>query len=224
MPSTRSRPSSRSTRSWRTRMPLRSSRARASASSSHAPSVHSVTSRLQPVSSSDSPRPRCRSAIDRKRRVTHFPAVAVRTMEDAAAIELAEPGDVRQVVDHAGGDQQPPRGQLLTVGEADREPLIGPARGAGDFDVAQLDRVVAPQLLARDPQEFARIDAVAREESVHRVRRGVARLAGVADEDAPPAAAENQRRAQSGGAGPDNDDVVHAIMLTRLPGRPRRAA
>ena len=44
------------------------------------------------------------AAVDRERPIAHFPAVAVRAVEDAAAVQLGEAGDRRQVVDDAGGD------------------------------------------------------------------------------------------------------------------------
>ena len=84
------------------------------------------------------------------------------------------------------------------IGERDMEPRLA-ALGRRHFDVAELDGLVRPQLIASDLQELPRRDAVARQESVHGLRGGVARLARVAHEHAPPAAAEHQRGAQPGG-------------------------
>jgi hypothetical protein len=46
------------------------------------------------------------AAVDRQRLIAHFPSVAVRTMEDAAAVQLAEAGNAGQVVDDAGGEEE----------------------------------------------------------------------------------------------------------------------
>ena len=86
----------------------------------------------------------------------------------------------------------------------------GLALGGRHLDVAELHRVVARQLLPGERQELRRRHAVAGEIAVQRMRGVVARAAGVAHEHGPAAAAEDQRRAQSGGPGADDDDVEHS--------------
>ena len=207
-------PSRRTTRSSRTRMPWRSRRARSSGAISDGPSVQSTRSRLQPVSSSDRPSAALAAAVDRERLIAHFPAVAVRTVEDAHAVELAEAGNVRQVVGDAGRDQQLARLQRRPVGERDVEPRVA-ALGGGDLDVADLHGLVRPQLLARDPQELARRRCRrARGTRAWRARRRCA--------DGRVSQTSTRRRqrprisAALSPAGPraDDDDVVHDIMVT----------
>ena len=62
---------------------------------------------------------------------------------------------------------------------------------------------------ASEAQEFERGYAVAREITVQSGRSRVARPSGVAQQQPAPASAQHERRAQSGGSAPDNDDVEH---------------
>src|SRR5262249_34986279 len=116
------------------------------------------------------------AAVDRERLVAHFPAVAVRAVEDTEPVELPEAGKVGDVVDDAGRDQELARLVLRSVGERDVKACVAAASGVGDSDVADLHGVVLPKLFARNPENLARRNAVAREIAVHRARRGVARL------------------------------------------------
>jgi hypothetical protein len=62
-------------------------------------------------------------------------------------------------------------------------------------------------LLTADAAEPFRVLTLAREETVERARRVVAGLVGVKKQDAAAAASENQRSAQPGRAGADDDDI-----------------
>ena len=62
-------------------------------------------------------------------------------------------------------------------------------------------------------QELARRHAVAGQVAVQRVRGGVARPPGVADEHRAAAAAEHERGAQPRGPGAHDDDVVHGAVV-----------
>ena len=72
--------------------------------------------------------PTVAAAVDRQRLVAQLPSVAVRTMEHAAAVQLAEPGTLGEVVDHSGGNQELARVVLSTVLERDVE---GPVAAFG---------------------------------------------------------------------------------------------
>src|SRR6185436_16174621 len=91
-----------------------------------------------------------------------------------------------------------------------------------DLLVANLDGLVLRDLVSRQPQEVSRCEAVAGQVPVQRARWSISRLAIVEDDDRPPAAAQHQRGAQSGGAGADHDDVMfrlvgHVGRLGQLP-------
>ena len=99
--------------------------------------------------------------------------------------------------------------------ERDAE-VAGPALRGNDLAGSKLHGGVLSQLLARQAQEFARRRAVAREEAVQRVRRGVAVPAVIEDQHRAPAPAEHQGSAQSGGAGADDDDVSAVDVNSQL--------
>jgi hypothetical protein len=52
--------------------------------------------------------------------------------------------------------------------------------------------------------------AIARQKSVHRFRRGVARMPGIEQKRFAAAASKNKRGAETGGASANNDDLEHA--------------
>src|SRR4029077_16572985 len=96
--------------------------------------------------------------------IAALPPVAVRAVEDRSAVALFESVDRRQVVDHAGGDEQIAPGLLDAVAQADAK-AVGLALRRGDADAAELD-VVDGQLAASQLVELRRRDAVAGEVAV----------------------------------------------------------
>jgi hypothetical protein len=78
----------------------------------------------------------------------------------------------------------------------------------GDRRLARFD-AVRHQLFTSKAKEVERGYAVTREKTVQRGRSRVTRPSGVTEEQPAPASGENERRAESGGAAPDNDDVEH---------------
>src|SRR6185369_16590709 len=143
------------------------------------------------------------AAVGRERLIAHFPAFAVRAVVDGFAVQLFGSGNIRQVVDETGRDQelaaaQGPaalRGQLETFACCHR---------VFDALAAKLDGFVAGDFLAGDPPQLGRSEPVAAQETMHRVRRGIAVLAGVEKHDAPAAAAKHQGRRKSGRASTDD--------------------
>ena len=137
-----SRPSSRATRSSRSAMPLRSSRARSvpvdlgrTVGAQH--EVAAPGGQLERQSETARAR-----AVDGDRLVAHLPAVAVRTVKHAAAVELAEARRSR-----AGCRTRRWRSAACATRtsrrrERHRERGRRLARGAATLDIAQLDGVV----------------------------------------------------------------------------------
>ena len=129
-------------------------------------------------------------------------------MEHAPPIKLAKAIDLRNVVADAGGDQELARPHLLAAVQRGHEGAAHAFRG-GNGDIAHFDGVVLRQLLASEAQELGWRDPVAGEITVQRGCRLVPRMAVVAQQDAPPAAAEDERGAQTRGPAASNDDVIH---------------
>ena len=182
-----------------------------SASISEAPSVHSTRSRLQAVSSSATADAAVAAAVDRQRLIAQLPSVAVRTMEHAATVQLAEAGNRR-----AGCRRRRWRGAACASATSSpdasvtQKPSVWHCSGRRPRPIAAPRCRTAPAPRA-PAQELGRRRAVARQEAVQRVRRGVAGPAVVDDQHRAPAAAEHQRGAQPGGAGADDDDVDAAV-------------
>jgi hypothetical protein len=88
------------------------------------------------------------------------------------------------------------------------------ALGRGDLDRPALD-AISLQFIAADRVQLGRIDPVAREIAVQRVRGPVPRLAFVAQEHAPPAPSEHQGRTQAGRTATNYDHVEHAADLCK---------
>ena len=61
-----------------------------------------------------------------ERLVADLPAVAVGAVQEVAAPALARSGDRRQLVDGAGGEEEPARGQRAAVGEPHDEAAARP--------------------------------------------------------------------------------------------------
>ena len=157
-----------------------------SASISHGPSVQSDEIAAPRGQLQREPEAALAAAIDRDRLIADFPAVAVRTVEHAAAVQLAKAVDLRHVVDDAGGEQElarRARARPTPSVTANRCRLAALASVTSTWRSSHGRRSATSSWRARR-EELERRHAVAGEISVHRVRGGVARLAGVADEDA----------------------------------------
>src|SRR3954453_17806664 len=84
--------------------------------------------------------------------------------------------------------------------------------GVQDLDPVPID------LGPTEPQEFARVDAVPAEVTVHRPGGRVAGPAGVDDEYPTPTPAEHERGAQPGGTAPPDQGVVQCgVPATAIP-------
>jgi hypothetical protein len=148
------------------------------------------------------------AGIDGDSFVPIFPAITVWTVVHARAIEFRDIRNRRQLVGDACRDQKLPR-------EATNSALQFHFKPASDL--SRIVRFHAPvlnsvlhDLVPRDSKEFARPYAIARQISVHSTGAAVARHAFIANENAPTAAAEEQRGAQSGGPSTDDDRVIHS--------------
>ena len=154
------------------------------------------------------------AAVDRERLIAHFPAVAVRTMKHAACRrDSRKPGMSGRLSTTPGRDQQLSRVSDAAIGERDFETRVGGTRAS----ITSMSRSSTPSYCrscSREMRRNSRGSMPSRlTESVHGVRRGIARTARVAHEHAPPAAAEHQRGAQPAGPAPTMIDVVHDIMV-----------
>jgi hypothetical protein len=90
-----------------------------------------------------------------ERPVAQLPAVAVGTVDDAAAPQGSEPLEVGQLVGHTGGQHQPAGLLVGAICELDHERVLlaGDARDRGVHDG---DDVVAGELTAGDGTQLAR--------------------------------------------------------------------
>ena len=91
--------------------------------------------------------------------VAHLPAVAVRAVQHVVAPELAHAGQVGQLVDQAGGDEQAARVQRLAVGGVDGE-QVAVAPG-GDGGARAHAATVGLHLRAAETHELGGRQAVA---------------------------------------------------------------
>src|SRR5690606_36603823 len=101
-----------------------------------------------------------------------LPAVADGTMPDAGAVEFVDAGDVRQLVLHAGGQEELAAAPPHAAPQRDLESVLD-ARRVDDLSVVQLDGVVWLQLLAGDPAQLRGRQAVARQETAQPLRAAV---------------------------------------------------
>ena len=142
--------------------------------------------------------------------VANLPAVAVRAVQHLVAPALAQPVDLRQVVDEPGRHQQPPRGESLAAAEQHLEPVAEP-RCCDRTPFPHL-AAVAAHFLAPEGDQIQRRQAVPGQHVVDAGGGGVARSAGVDDEHQPPRAQQCDRTTQAGGATPDDDHVVLVLF------------
>jgi S-adenosylmethionine:tRNA ribosyltransferase-isomerase len=104
-----------------------------------------------------------------------------------------------------------------------RQPHVEAVSGlldTGDGDVTRLDAVRAEFVEAK-PQQLERWRTVARKVTVQGAGMSVARLAGVAEQHAPSASAEDQSRAQPCRPASRNHDIEHEAQAVQDPGRPK---
>jgi hypothetical protein len=151
-------------------------------------------------------------AEDRQRLVADLPAVAVGAVEHAPPPQRRQPVDRGQLVDDAGGQQQPPCLLAATVGQRDREAVAVDA-GRRHLCRSQLDAVVGGELLRADPVQLARRQPVAAEEPVHVGNRRVAGRPRVAQQHPPPCASQQQRAIEPGRAATHDHDLEHQHLL-----------
>jgi hypothetical protein len=129
-------------------------------------------------------------------------------LKDALAPELAKPREIGEQIDHAHREEHAPRldgARRRAHGERRSFPL---ALDGLNRVVTQGDRLVDPELLPADAAELGGRRAVARDEIVELLRRGVAGRARVEEHDAPAGAPAGERGAQACGATSHDDDVV----------------
>jgi hypothetical protein len=119
---------------------------------------------------------------------------------------LAQPGQVGQLVDQTGGDQQPPRAHGAPVGKRDGEPVVVP--GGRDDLAGDHGAAVPGDLGPAGGQQVARRGAVAAQVVVHLGGRGVPRRTAVHHQHRPARPAQGQRPAQPGGTAADHHHVV----------------
>ena len=134
------------------------------------------------------------------------------------AIAFLQTGDIRHVIANAGRNEGHTGALGLMIGER-RFKEVFRVRQGGDRHVPRFD-AVRPQFLASKAKQLQRGDTVATEESVQCRRACVARLSGVAEQNTPAAAREDERGAETSWTAPDNDDVEHAPAELQATGHP----
>jgi transcriptional regulator with XRE-family HTH domain len=134
--------------------------------------------------------------------VAYLPPVAVRAVHHVAPPALAQPGYVRQLVDHAGRDHQPARDHRAAL-----DVHLEAGSNGGDLPVDE-PPAVSGHLRPAGRDEVARRHAVARQEPVHARSRRVARLAAVDHDHRAPGPDQHERGAQPGGTPADHRYVV----------------
>ena len=142
-------------------------------------------------------------------------------MVHAPSIEALDAFDLRHVVLHAGRKQNLARGRAEAVGASDGEAVTLWYNGDG---AARTDRhgLVALELRPPAREKIARGQAFVAEQTVDTVRRSVAGLPLIDEQDAAPAAPEHERRAEACCAAADNHDIVccgHSPSPRPLPSR-----
>ena len=68
------------------------------------------------------------------------------------------------------------------------------------------------QLVARNPQKIGGLNTVACQKTVQTLRLDIAMFTFIANQNAPAAPPQNQRRAESRGPTAHDDDVIHRIL------------
>ena len=87
------------------------------------------------------------ASVDGQRMISHLPAITVRAMKDAAAIQSADSFDLRKVINYTCRQQQFPRAYVSAVPESRLESIIDTS-SFGDLALTKFDTVVWRQLLA----------------------------------------------------------------------------
>lgn len=132
-------------------------------------------------------------------------------MQDAMTPLLAHPGNVRQLVDQSGGDQQTPRPQDFAVTEYDREPV----RRVGDVDhFAREDLAAVREDLVTPPtQPLHGAHAIKCQQLVHPVGRSVPRLARVHHCHRAACPGQRQGSAEAGRAAPHDHRIPDRTVV-----------
>ena len=136
-----------------------------------------------------------------------LPAIAVRAVMDRSPVTLIKAGHLRQLVLNSGCQQDRMSADRLRVLDRHVETVVE-MRDTGHQRFSKFDAVWL-QFVAADAQQLEGRRAVAGQVAMQRFRCGISRTPGVADQNAPAASSQDKGRAQSGGPGADNYDVVH---------------
>src|SRR5215203_693666 len=112
-------------------------------------------------------------SVDGKRLITFLPAVAVRAVMDATAVELFNAGDRRQSIDHARRQEKLTTPVLHSILYLNSKTALKRGNG-GYFIFNEQNCLIGVQLRTGSLQEFSGCDAVTGEIAVHGVGRGVA--------------------------------------------------
>jgi hypothetical protein len=152
---------------------------------------------------------------DSERLVAHFPAVAIRAMEEIATPAFPRAVDVRQLIDGTGRQENVASLDGPAAAEAQLE-----LRTSVDHGVFDDLNAIAANLVSRNPKQFGGRHPVAREEALHVLGRRVARRAGVDDNHAAARAAEDQRGTQPGSSAANDRNVIESAFHEGQPGRP----
>jgi hypothetical protein len=148
-----------------------------------------------------------RAAVHGNALVATFPPIAIRAMKHASSIQRRESLDVGNVIHHTGREQQFAAPRTRTVAERDLK-SVGQRTRPGGGEPLHRDRVVGHELFESEASQLVRRLAVACQEAVQRMRRGVARAIGVDEEHATTAAAEDKCGTQTCGSAAHDDDFV----------------
>ena len=136
--------------------------------------------------------------------ISMLPAMAVRTLKDRLTPECEKALELRQLVDHARAEQHAPR--LHVTARQGSVEVAALAANRLDPRVAHLDVRVPLELRPRHGPKLRWRRAIAADEILHVLRRGVAWRSCVTQEHVFPPATEGERRGQPRGATADNQE------------------
>jgi len=151
------------------------------------------------------------AADDAELAVADLVTVTLGTVQNISGPPLAQPGDIRQLITEAGGDQHSPSGDPMATSEQSGEPVAGETN-VGDRAVDDLPAVPV-HLVASGGQQFGGRHAVTGEVTVQVSGWGVARAPGVHHQDFPVGPRQHQGPGQAGGT-PSDD---YYVVLTHAP-------
>jgi hypothetical protein len=128
-----------------------------------------------------------------------------------AAVKLPEVFDLRQFIDESGREQKHATGNALAGLEDRGKPAIS-TLDIPDFHLTEFDRLVAPQLVAADLQEFRGARAVTGEEPVEDASRFIPWMSCIAHKHAAQTSTEHQCRTQTSRPAADDDGIEHVCV------------